>query len=88
MCALSDPRSQYCPRVGESVRVCRPEADCRSEYGCTQPNCPLETSFGFDVFDQRMKAYATAFDLWPLAEGKPRDFPCAQEKLDQSAERS
>ncbi len=75
MCALSDPRYQYCPRVGESVRVCRSEVECRSEFGCSKPRCPLEASFGFDAFDQRMKAYASAFDLWPVNEDKPRDHP-------------
>jgi len=75
MCAASDPRYQYCPRVGEAVRVCRPEAECRREFGCTKPSCPLEASFGFSEFDQRMKAYATALDLWPLGEGKQRNLP-------------
>lgn len=75
MCDLPDPRYQYCPRVGDAVRVCRSEAECRCENGCTKPNCPLEGAFGFEAFDQRMKAYATTLDLWPFSDGKPRDFP-------------
>ena len=30
----SDPRYQYCARVGKSVCVCRSEVECRREYGC------------------------------------------------------
>ncbi len=71
----TDPRYQYCARVGKSVRVCRAEADCRREFGCTKPNCPLETAFGLEAFDARMRAFATTFDLWPLGEGKQPDFP-------------
>ena len=44
-------------------------------YGCTEPNCPLETAFGLEAFDARMRAFATTFDLWPLAEGNQPDFP-------------
>lgn len=71
----TDPRYQYCPRVAKSVRVCRSEAECRHEFGCTQPNCPLETAFGLEAFDKRMKAYATAYDLWPLGQPPQMDFP-------------
>jgi len=71
----TDPRYQYCPRVGKSVRVCRSEAECRREFGCTKPNCPLEAAFGLEAFDARMRAFATAFDLWPLGGGKQPDFP-------------
>lgn len=71
----SDPRYQYCTRVGKSVRVCRSEADCRREYGCIKPNCPLEKAFGLEAFDERMRAFATIFDLWPLGGGKQPDFP-------------
>ena len=71
----SDPRYQYCTRVAKNVRVCRSEAECRREYGCTRPNCPLETAFGLEAFDARMRAFATTFDLWPLSEGRPPDFP-------------
>lgn len=67
-----DPRYRYCRRVAKSVRVCRSEAACRREYGCTKPNCPLEKAFGLKAFDEWMKAFATAFDLWPLAaENQP-----------------
>jgi hypothetical protein len=72
---LSDPRYQYCPRVGMSVRVYRSEAECRHEFGCTKPDCPLETAFGLEAFDRRMKAYATALDLWPLGQSEQKDFP-------------
>lgn len=61
-----DPRYQYCERVGKNVCVCRSEADCRREFGCTKPNCPLEAAFGLKAFDSRMRAFASAFDLWPL----------------------
>ena len=71
----TDPRYQYCTRVGQSVRVARSEADCRREHGCTKPNCPLETAFGLEAFDKRMRAFATTFDLWPLGEAEPPDFP-------------
>ena len=71
----TDPRYQYCTRVGKSVRVCRPEAECRREHGCTKPNCPLETAFGLEAFDARMRAFATTFDLWPLGGANPPDFP-------------
>jgi hypothetical protein len=71
----SDPRYQYCKRVGKNVSVCRSEAECRREYGCTKPNCPLQTAFGLEAFDARMRAFATTFDLWPLAEGSQPDFP-------------
>jgi hypothetical protein len=70
-----DPRYQYCKRVGRNVRVCRLEADCRREHGCIKPNCPLETAFGLEAFDARMRAFATIFDLWPLAEDQQPDFP-------------
>lgn len=70
-----DPRYRYCPRVGKSVRICRCEAECRSEFGCTQPNCPLEKAFGLAAFDQRMREFATMFDLWPIANANPPDFP-------------
>ena len=70
-----DPRYQYCKRVGEDVCVCRSEAECRREFGCTKPNCPLETAFGLKAFDARMRAFATAFDLWPLSEGVQPEFP-------------
>jgi hypothetical protein len=62
-----DPRYEHCPRVDRRVRVCRSEAECRREYGCTKPNCPLETSFSLEAFDKRMRAFATAHDLWPLS---------------------
>ena len=71
---LSDPRYQYCARVGERVCVCRSEVECRREYGCTKPNCPLGTAFGLQAFDERMRAFATALDLWPLGGQQP-DFP-------------
>jgi hypothetical protein len=71
----SDPRYQYCTRVGKSVRVCRSEGECRREYGCTKPNCPLETAFGLKAFDERMRAFATDFDLWPLGRGNQPDVP-------------
>ena len=67
-----DPRYQYCSHVGTNVRVCRSEAECRREHGCTKPNCPLETAFGLEAFDARMRAFATTFDLWPLAESNQR----------------
>lgn len=70
-----DPRYQYCERVGKNVCVCRSEADCRREFGCTKPNCPLETAFGLEAFDSRMRAFATAFDLWPLTDGERQEFP-------------
>jgi len=75
MLHASDPRYQYCSRVEKTVRVCRPEVECRQQYGCTAPNCPLETSFGLKAFDERMRAFASTFDLWPLSEGSQRDFP-------------
>jgi len=70
-----DPRYQYCRHVGKNVLVCRAEAECRREHGCPKPNCPLETAFGLEAFDARMRAFATTFDLWPLAEGQQPDFP-------------
>lgn len=71
----SDPRYLYCTRVGKTVCVCRSEEACRREYGCTKPNCPLETAFGLEAFDRRMKEFATTFDLWPLCARKQADFP-------------
>ena len=61
---LFDPRYQYCRRVGENVHVCRSEVEWRHEYGCTEPNCPLEKAFVLKAFDERMRAFATIFDLW------------------------
>jgi hypothetical protein len=75
MLHASDPRYQYCTRVGMSVCACRSEAECRREFGCTKPNCPLETAFGLEAFDKRMRAFATIFDLCPLGGGKQPDFP-------------
>ena len=75
MLKASDPRYQYCKRVGKNVRVCRQAAECRREYGCAKPNCPLEKAFGLEAFDERMRAFATVFDLWPLSGGDQRDFP-------------
>ena len=62
----NDPRYLYCSRVGRSVGVCRSEAECRAEFGCTKPNCPLERHFGLEAFDRRMREFATVFDLWPV----------------------
>jgi hypothetical protein len=70
-----DPRYQHCPRVGKSVRVCRAEGECRNEFGCIKPNCPLEAAFGLEAFDARMKEFATIFDLWPVSGPKTPDFP-------------
>jgi hypothetical protein len=70
-----DVRYHYCPRVQESVCICRSEQQCRAEYGCSQPDCPLEKMFGLPAFDARMRAYATAFDLWPLGGLNSPDFP-------------
>jgi hypothetical protein len=76
MLHASDPRHRYCKRVSSSVSVCRTEEDCRREYGCTKPNCPLEKAFGMKAFDERMRAFATIFDLWPLRRSEqPPDFP-------------
>jgi hypothetical protein len=75
MLHASDPRYQYCSRVGKFVRVCRSETECRGEFGCTKPNCPLEHAFGFEAFDARMKEYATLFDLWPVRATDQPDFP-------------
>ena len=76
MLHASDPRYRYCKRVGTSVIVCRTEGDCRREYGCTEPNRPLEKAFGMKAFDERMRAFATIFDLWPLGRSEqPPDFP-------------
>ena len=75
MSNLSDPRYLYCSRVGRSVGVCRSEGQCRAAYGCTKPNCPLEHAFGLKAFDQRMKAFATVFDLWPVGARQQPDFP-------------
>lgn len=69
----SDPRYEYCQRLAKNVRVCRSEKECRLEHGCTQPNCPLEAAFGLDAFDVRMRAFATAFDLWPLGKSRQPD---------------
>ena len=52
MLHLSDPRYQYCTRVGKSVCVCRSEVECRREHGCTKAYCPLETAFGQQAFDE------------------------------------
>ena len=71
----SDPRYQYCAHVGKSVCVCRSEVECRREHGCIKPNCPLGTTFGLQAFDERMRAFATTFDLWPLGGGDQPDFP-------------
>jgi len=75
MLHATDPRYQYCTRIEKSVRVCRSEAECRREHGCTKPNCPLETAFGLEAFDERMRVFATTFDLWPLGGEKQPDFP-------------
>jgi hypothetical protein len=72
---VSDPRYQYCARVGRSIRICRSEAECRHEFGCTEPDCPLASAFGLEEFDKRMKAYATEFDLWPLGRDGQKDYP-------------
>lgn len=66
-----DPRYQFCMQIEKSVCVCRSENECRREHGCTNSNCPLEDAFGLEAFDSRMRAFATAFDLWPLKEGMP-----------------
>ncbi len=71
----NDPRYLYCTRVARNVGVCRSEAECRAEFGCTKPNCPLEKHFGFQAFDQRMQAFATIFDLWPVRGTPFEDFP-------------
>lgn len=71
----SDPRFQFCCRVGQHVRVCREEDDCRREFGCTKPNCPLQDAFGLEAFDSRMRAFATEFDLWPLPPEAPTPCP-------------
>lgn len=68
----SDPRIEYCPRVGRGVRVCRSEGECRHEFGCTKPNCPLEHAFDLEQFDHRMRVFATDHDLWPL---RPDEYP-------------
>jgi hypothetical protein len=74
-----DPRYQFCPRVGVVVRVCRTEGDCRGEFGCSKPSCPLEQAFDLAAFDRRMRAFATEFDLWPLrAEVRPADEPAGR----------
>jgi hypothetical protein len=70
-----DPRYRYCTRVGKSVRVCRSEQECRGEFGCTKSICPLEDAFGLEAFDQRMREFATIFDLWPLSQMAVADFP-------------
>lgn len=75
MLHASDPRYQYCPRVSQTVRICRSEAECRCEFGCSKPNCPLEKSFGLEAFDARMKAFSTVFDLWPLSDVQQPDYP-------------
>lgn len=75
MLRCSDPRYQYCGLVRKGVRVCREEAACRREFGCRQPTCPLQQSFGLKAYDERMKAFATALDLWPIGEGSQVDFP-------------
>jgi hypothetical protein len=37
---------------------------------------PLEKAFGMKAFDERMPAFATIFDLWPLRRSEqPPDFP-------------
>ena len=63
---VPNPRYQYCERVDKSVSVCRSQSDCRRANGCTQPLCPLQRAFDPKDFDQRMRAFAAAFDLWPL----------------------
>jgi hypothetical protein len=68
----SDPRYQYCARVGKSVCL---KVECRLEHGCIKPNRPLGTTFGLQAFDERMRAFATTFDLWPLGGGDQPDFP-------------
>lgn len=70
-----DPRYQHCTRVGKFVCVCRAEGECRREFGCTKPNCPLEAAFGLEAFDKRMKEFATVFDLWPVRAANQPDFP-------------
>jgi hypothetical protein len=55
--------------------VCRGEADCRREFGCSEPTCPLREAFGLRAFDTRMKAFSTALDLWPVDGGEQQDFP-------------
>ncbi len=64
----TDPRYLYCCRVDRPVRVCRSEAECRAEFGCSKPNCPLEGKFDLAAYDARMKAFATEYDLWPVAQ--------------------
>lgn len=75
MLNASDPRYLYCSRKKKIVRVCRVEAECRSQHGCAKPDCPLSKEFGLEAFDARMKAFASTFDLWPLDDEKLADFP-------------
>lgn len=76
MPAPSDPRYHYCPRVRKDVVVCRNESDCRTEHGCGPLGvCPIESCFGLEVFDQRMRVFATTLDLWPLRNSTPPDVP-------------
>lgn len=72
---LFDPRYQHCSRIGATVGICRSEGDCRGEHGCVEPNCPLEKVFGVTAFDERMRAFATVFDLWPLHPCVELDYP-------------
>ena len=41
----------------------------------------LETAFGLEAFDARMRAFATTFDLWPLAERQSAGFPLTSHNL-------
>jgi hypothetical protein len=70
-----DPRYQYCTRIKKDVYVCRSEAVCRKEHGCTKSNCPLWNVLGLGAFDRRMRAFSTVYDLWPLGGGPAPDFP-------------
>jgi hypothetical protein len=71
MLSSIDPRLKFCSCVELNVRVCRSEGECRTEYGCTEPDCPLRTEFDLNAYDQRMRAFSSHFDLWPLTANAP-----------------
>ena len=56
------------------MRVCRSEAECRREFGCTEPNCPLETAFGLKKLRKEIEVKPEGYlrKRWDKTKGVSR----------------